>query len=91
MTEEFELAVFGEMRWWQWHLGDRMANHQHPTEDVAGCSWPECAWHGLRPGDDNQSSSLPSVPLRSAALSHLDSIADGEGTFVYERDVELDG
>ena len=33
MTEEFELAVFGEMRWWQWHLGDRMANHQHPTEE----------------------------------------------------------
>lgn len=89
MTEDTDLTASEEMRWWQWHLGDRMACHQHPGEDMTECSWPDCAWHGFRPGDDNQIASLPDVPPRSVALSHLDGIgiAGGGGRFVYERDV----
>jgi len=77
-----------EPRWWQWHLGDRMARHQHPGEDLEDCSWPDCAWHGVRPGEENLASSLPDSPPRSVALGHLDAISIGEGGhFVYERDV----
>ena len=75
-------------RWWQWHLGDRMARHQHPGEPMEDCSWPDCAWHGIRPGEDNLIASLPSSPPRSVALGHLESMSTGEGGhFVYERDV----
>ncbi|MDA0351816.1 MAG: hypothetical protein O3A10_06360 [Chloroflexi bacterium] len=79
----------GEIRWWQWHLGNRMAKHQHPGEDMEDCSWPECAWHGQRPGEDNLLASYPVPVLRSVALSHLDGlgIAAMGGRFVYERDV----
>lgn len=87
MTEATETAG-GEMRWWQWHLGDRMARHQHPGQEIEDCSWPDCAWHGVRPGEDNLVTSLPETAPRSVALGHLDGIAIGEGGhFVYERDV----
>lgn len=91
MTEATEMMSAGA-RWWQWHLGDRMARHQHPGEEMEDCSWPDCAWHGLRPGGDNLSASLPDAPLRSVAMSHLDGISIGEGGhFVYERDVVEEG
>jgi hypothetical protein len=89
MTNETvaEAEDSGVERWWQWHLGDRMAAHQHPDEEL-GCRWPECAWHGVRPGDENLIDSLPESALRSVALSHLDGVELGEGArFVYERDV----
>lgn len=89
MTEATEATDSQDMRWWRWHLGDRMARHQHPNEDLTNCSWPECAWHGVRPGEDNLIDSLPEAAPRSVALSHLDGIgiAGGGGGFVYERDV----
>ena len=77
-----------DIRWWQWHLGDRMARHQHPGEELEDCSWPDCAWHGMRPGDENLANSLPVAPARSVALGHLDAVGMGTGGhFVYERDV----
>jgi len=87
-----ESIDMGDARWWQWHLGDRMARHQHPGEEHRGCSWPACAWHGLRPGEETLIESLPATAPRSVALSHLDGIgiAGGGGGFVYERDVIVD-
>jgi hypothetical protein len=89
MTEATEVTDSQDIRWWRWHLGDRMARHQHPHEDLTNCSWPECAWHGVRPGEDTLIDSLPEAAPRSVALSHLDGIgiAGGSGGFVYERDV----
>jgi hypothetical protein len=91
MTEATETPEGATMRWWQWHLGDRMARHQHPGQEIEDCSWPDCAWHGVRPGEDNLVDSLPETAARSVALGHLDGIAIGEGGhFVYERDVVED-
>jgi len=76
-----------ELRWWQWHLGDRMVRHQHPDDTDFGCSWPDCAWHGYRPGDDTFIAALPDVAHQSVASRHLEEVRLGEGGhFVYERD-----
>ncbi|MBT5775255.1 MAG: hypothetical protein HOH95_12865 [Dehalococcoidia bacterium] len=79
-----------EDRWWQWHLGDRMVRHQHPDDTDFGCSWPACAWHGYRPGDDTFIDSLPGVAFQSIAATHLEELnLGGTGHFVYERDADL--
>jgi hypothetical protein len=79
-----------EGRWWQWHLGDRMVRHQHPGDTDFGCSWPDCAWHGYRPGDDTFIDSLPEVATQSVAARHLEELRLGDGGhFVYERDAEI--
>jgi hypothetical protein len=73
-------------RWWQWHLGDRMVRHQHPRDTEFGCSWPDCAWHGYRPGDDIFIEALPEVAPQSVAARHLEEVWLGDGGhFVYER------
>ena len=92
MADATELTEETDLRWWQWHLGDRMARHQHPDAPAGGCSWPECAWHGLRPGEENLVASLPEGALRSVALDHLEGLGspEGGGRFVYERDVLAD-
>lgn len=82
-----ETLTEAEPRWWQWHLGDRMVRHQHPDDTDFGCSWPDCAWHGFRPGDDTFIDSLPDVAPQSVAARHLEDVRLGEGGhFVYERD-----
>jgi hypothetical protein len=74
-------------RWWQWHLGDRMVRHQHPGDTEFGCSWPQCAWHGYRPGDDTFIAALPEAAPHSVASEHLEELLlGGGGHFVYERD-----
>lgn len=82
-------AEQAQARWWQWHLGDRMVRHQNPEDTEFGCSWPECSWHGYRPGDDTFVETLPDVAPQSVASRHLEGVRLGEGGyFVYERDVE---
>jgi len=80
-------------RWWQWHLGNRMARHQHAGDEaLPGCSWPDCAWHGYHPGEEHLVDSLPEVAPQSVALRHLTAMRfdAGFGGFVYERDADLD-
>ncbi len=73
MTEPVDASDPGmdEGPWWQWHLGDRMVRHQHPDETDLGCRWPDCAWHGYRPGDLVFEELARSVPPPSPALEHL--------------------
>ena len=53
MTEDVPttISAFAE-RWWEGPLARRRLAHQLAGES-GDCSYPECAWHGVLPGEEN--------------------------------------
>ncbi len=45
------ISAFDE-RWWEGPLARRRLGHQL-GDDWGDCPYPECAWRGARPGDEN--------------------------------------
>lgn len=41
-------------RWWELTLSERRYKHVLEDGDTLDCSWPECAWHGMLPGEQNE-------------------------------------
>lgn len=54
MTDEAPttISAFDE-RWWAGALARRRIAHQLAEGEDPECSYPECAWHGVMPGEDN--------------------------------------
>jgi hypothetical protein len=42
-----------EERWWWSMLASRRLAHQLEPGESGECSYPECAWHGVLPGEEN--------------------------------------
>lgn len=41
-------------RWWEPTLAARRLNHLLEPGDTPDCSWPDCIWHGMLPGEQNE-------------------------------------
>ncbi len=60
LTErDFESGFRDDERWWEQTLEARRLRHLSEPGESEECSWPECVWHGLLPGDAN-------LPLESS-------------------------
>jgi hypothetical protein len=40
-------------RWWQQTLNERRLRHVFESGETSDCSWPDCIWHGILPGEQN--------------------------------------
>lgn len=60
MSDEVPTTISSfDERWWAGPLSRRRLEHQLAGED-GDCSYPDCAWHGVMPGEENQVS--PAAP-----------------------------
>jgi len=41
-------------RWWEPTLSERRYKHVLEDGDTLDCSWPDCIWHGMLPGEQNE-------------------------------------
>ncbi len=46
------ISTFHE-RWWAGPLARRRIIHQLSAGEDESCSYPDCAWHGVMPGEEN--------------------------------------
>ncbi|MDA0351805.1 MAG: hypothetical protein O3A10_06305 [Chloroflexi bacterium] len=46
------ISAFDE-RWWAGMLARRRIAHQLEEGESGDCSYPDCAWHGVTPGEAN--------------------------------------
>ena len=40
-------------RWWAGSMARRRIAHQLPEDEPGDCTYPECVWHGMMPGEEN--------------------------------------
>jgi hypothetical protein len=54
MSDEVPTTISSfDERWWAGPLARRRITHQLAPGEDGDCSYPECAWHGVMPGEEN--------------------------------------